>query len=375
VSGRQSQAAVALGALVWIGTVAVVVLLHRGAGENLEDAAPLPRPGCSGLAVGVHSTLAFEGDPERREATVTAIQRSLNAEIVRDSLLWSQVEPVEGERDWSRTDRVVEELRAAGIEPLFAVVGSPGWANGAPESSPDRYLYVPQRGEALDAWLAHYSDFLAAAVDRYRDFIKRWEIWNEPNLAAFWRPRPDPVVYAHVYETLRSTILREDPSAHVAVGGLTNLTAATDPDISGRAFLRGLIRMHAPLDGVAVHPYTTDDHPPGIHVPGENNFDDIERVRDQLAGRAEQAPIWVTEWGWSSATVGESRQARYVDRSMTMLESRYHFVRVATYFVDHDRPPEFFQGLLDEDLTPKPAALAFRKHADLAASRCEPSHG
>jgi hypothetical protein len=370
VNAPRAQAAVALGALLWIAAVATaVVLLGKNANRG-PQAVPLPETVCAGPEIGVHSTLAFEGDAQRRDATVTAIHEILGAQVVRDSLLWNQIEPVEGRLDWSRTDSLVEELRAAGIEPLLVIYGSPSWANGVPDSTPGQYLHVPPRGAAFDAWLAHYSDFLAAAVERYHDYVRRWEIWNEPNLAAFWRPQPDPDAYRHVYETLRATILRVDPTAEVAVGGLGGLSATSAPSIRGIAFLRRLTRTHPPIDNVAIHPYATGDHPPDLHFPGENNFDDIERVHDLLVAERERASIWVTEWGWSSATVGEIRQARYLNRSLAMLEHRYRFVRVATYFVDHDLPPEFFQGLLDENLKPKPAARVFRTHAERVADRC-----
>ena len=363
----------ALGALLWLAAVAVAVglLIGEDADRGPLQAVPLPETACDGPAIGVHSTLAFEGDAQRRAATVAAIHEILGAQVVRDSLLWHQIEPVEGVRDWSRLDGVVEELRAAGIEPLLVVLGSPSWANGVPQSTPGHYLHVPAPGAALDAWLERYTDFLAAAVERYQDFVRRWEIWNEPNLAAFWRPRPDVVAYRHVYETLRATILSVDPEAEVAVGGLASLSVAPDPNIPGLAFLRLLTRTQPPLDNVAVHPYATSNHPPGVHIAGENNFDDIERVHRLLAAEGERVPLWVTEWGWSSAIVGESRQARYVGRSLAMLESRYPFVPVATYFAERDRPPEYFHGLLHADLEPKPAAPAFRRNADLAASRCE----
>ncbi len=325
------------------------------------------------MELGVHSTLAFEGNAEQRAQAVEAIKQSLDARVVRDSLLWDQIEPVEGERDWSRLDSVVEDLRGAGMEPLLVVIGSPSWANGVPESTPEHYLQVPHRGPQLDAWLDRYADFLAAAVDRYHEYVHRWEIWNEPNYASFWRPTPDPVAYRQVYERLRATILNEDPNAEVAVGGLGRLTVAPDADIPGIAFLRRLTRAQRPIDAVALHPYTTDDHPPDVHIAGENNFDDIGRVRRLLETKGIRASVWVTEWGWSSATVGERRQARYVGESLKMLETRYPFVRVATYFADRDRPPEFFNGLLDKNLSPKPAAVEFRAQARRLAARCGPS--
>jgi hypothetical protein len=359
-------------ALLWIAAVAAIVLPRLGddTGPTLDDATPLGRP-CPGLEIGVHSTLAFDGNAERRAETVAAIDEILGAQVVRDSLLWHQIERVEGERDWSHMDAVVAELREAGIEPLLSVLGSPSWANGVPVTTSEHYLHVPAQGAALDEWLGHYSDFLAEAVERYADYVRRWEIWNEPNLTHFWRPRPDPAAYAQVYETLRATILSADPEAEVAVGGLAGLTVATPPSVPGGVFLNRFMSSDPALDNVAVHAYTTNDHAPNVHFSGENNFDDIRRIRGQLTAAGEPVPIWVTEWGWSTAAVGEARQAQYLDTSLTMLERAYPFVPVATYFAERDRPPEFFQGLLDENLEPKPAALTFQKHADLAASRCD----
>jgi hypothetical protein len=363
--------------LLWIAAVAALVVprLDDDAGPSLDEATPLPGTECPGLEIGVHATLAFDADAERRAETVAAIDDELRAQVVRDSLLWHQIEPVEGERDWSRLDAVVAELRDAEIEPLLAVLGSPSWANGVPESTPEHYLHVPPRGPELDTWLERYSDFLSEAVERYRDFVRRWEIWNEPNLAMFWRPRPDPVAYRQVYETLRTTILRVDPSAEVAVGGVAGLTHANPPNVPGRTFLSSFNATRPPLENVAVHPYTSNDHAPNVDFPGENNFSDIARVRGQLAAAGEPIPIWVTEWGWPSDVVGEARQAQYVDASLTLLERRYPFVPVATYFADRDRPPGFSEGLLEENLEPKPAALEFRAHAERLAARCTPDAG
>jgi polysaccharide biosynthesis protein PslG len=368
---RRDQAVVALASLLWVAAVVFAALHSNGGGG--PRAAPLPRIACAGPEIGVHSALAFEGDPERRAETVDAIQRDLHPQVVRDGLLWNLIEPVRGRRNWSRVDSIVEELRAAGIEPLLVVSGSPSWANGVPETTRRHEFHVPPRGAAFDAWLYDYADFLAEAVRRYHDFVRRWEIWNEPNLSQFWRPRPNPVAYRQVYETLRATILRVDPTAEVAVGGLGGLSATSAPSITGLKFLRHLTRARAPMDAVAIHAYSgyaDHAHPPWVHVPNENNFDNIERVRDHLLADGERASIWVTEWGWSSASVGEGRQALYVKRSLQMLEHRYRFVRVATYFLDRDLPPRFFQGLLDEHLNPKPAARVFRGQAELAASRC-----
>jgi polysaccharide biosynthesis protein PslG len=295
----------AIGVLVWIAVAAVVLVeLDDQTPRPPGHPAPLPERGCRSLAIGVNATLAFEGDPRRRAAVISAIDEKLGAQLVRDSLLWDRIEPVEGRRDWTIPDRVIEDLRAAGIEPLLVVLGSPSWANGVPPSTPDHQLYVPPRGPALEAWLQRYSDFLTAAVRRYHRFVRRWEIWNEPNLAHFWHPQPDPLAYRQVYESLRATIKSVDPTAQVAVGGVGSLVFPPPSGVSGLQFLQRLTGEYLPVDHVGVHAYTTNDHPPDVDVPGGKNFTDIDRVYDQLVAEGGDHQLWVTEWGWSSVAVG-----------------------------------------------------------------------
>jgi polysaccharide biosynthesis protein PslG len=360
--------------VLWVAAVGGALILLIGGDEERQvvDAPPLPRAECPSPALGVHATLAFERDPARRTASIVAIKNALQAQIVRDSLLWHQIEPTEGRRDWSRLDSIVAQLRERDIEPLLVVVGSPSWANGIPSSVSGHHLQVPPPGPRFEQWLDRYAEFVAEAVRRYRTSVRRWELWNEPNLARFWRPAPDVEAYRRLYVRLRQTILDVDPDALVAVGGITNLTVSPPPDRVGVEFLREFLSTRPPVDHVAIHPYMTRDHPPGVHVEGQNNFDDIERVREELVAQGEQAPLWVTEWGWSSAVVGEDAQARFVDASLTRLE-QLPYVRVATYFADHDKPPEFLHGLLRADLQPKRAAVPFRRHAQRLAAGCRPA--
>jgi polysaccharide biosynthesis protein PslG len=365
---RRALVPLVLGGLLYLVAV-VLIFAHeskmRAPGLGL---APLPAKTCAGPLVGVNSTLAYIQNARYRAESVQAIGRLLGAQVVRDSLLWDRVEAVRGRRDWTSPDNAVKQLRAAGIEPLLAVFGSPSWANGVPASKTEHNLYVPAPGPAFDAWLQHYANFVAAAVRRYRGVVHRWEIWNEPNLEAFWRPRADPEAYRRLYVTLRAAILKADPRAEVAVGGITALGVAPGAGMAGPVFLRRFMRGHPPVDVLAVHTYPRAG--PTVDRRGQDNFGDILRIHDQLIAAGYSVPLWLTEWGWSTKLVGDRRQARFVDQSLKLLQRRYRFVRLATYFTDHDLPPRFFQGLLTADLRPKPAARAFRAQARGLAARC-----
>jgi hypothetical protein len=305
---------------------------------------------------GVHQDLTMDGHASSREQGIDIATR-LGAEVSRSSFLWSQIEPVQGTRDWSRYDAVLDELDAAGLEPEFTVYGSPAWANGADPTSADATVQVPPgTGTAFRAWVARYAEFMRQAVRRYHTRVHLWELGNEENEPWFWRPAPDIDQYTIWYEALRSAILDEDPTARIAVGGLAGLAAGCC--ITGTSFLQGLLDRGVAPDVVAIHPYTSNGHAPDVHEAWQDNFDDIGMIHDQLRARGIDAELWITEWGWSSAQVGVQNQARYIRTSLEMIRDRYPFVSLAIAFVDRDRPT-YAQGMFTESLQPKPAAAAY----------------
>lgn len=329
------------------------------AGPSRESVASSSTP-----EYGLHQDLTFDGYAWRRDQAMN-IASSMHAQISRNSFLWAKIEPKQGTFDWTVPDAVVQGLGSRGIEPLFVLYGSPSWANGTDPSTPDASLYVPPAGKAFDTWLDKYAAFVRQAVLRYRGSVQKWEIWNEPNERYFWKPRPDVALYARFYTRIRQTILGADPKAQVAVGGLAGLCCSID--IPGVSFLDKLLAQKAPIDNVAIHPYPGKGQSPDVHIAWENNFDDIAMIRQHLVQAGKPVPIWVTEWGWSSAAVGSANQANYLARSLDLLRTAYPYVTVATYFLDYDRGTTYEQGLFDSSFRPKPAADAFKRFMDTAA--------
>ena len=48
-----------------------------------------------------------------------------------------------------------------------------------------------------------------------------------------------------------------------------------------------------------------------------------------------------------------------------MLETRFKYVSMALYFLDWDRPPQYFFGLYTTEFISKPAAFVFAEQAKL----------
>lgn len=130
------------------------------------------------------------------------------------------VESVKGVRNWEPYDKDIEILAANGIEIMAQITYTPLWASPQPDKTNvsvcvvDGTAYAPVNME-------DFSSFVEAAVTRYQDNIKIWEIWNEPAMpggSIFWRDTPENYVrlLKAGYEAVKSV----DPDAEVWNGGM-----------------------------------------------------------------------------------------------------------------------------------------------------------
>jgi len=120
-----------------------------------------------GLQVGVTDDAWLEFGPGTLDERVAELQ-TLGVQVVRVTLDWHEIEAEEGTYDWARDGQLLDALRAAGIEPVVAIWGTPRWANGG------RGPNVPPSSAGSIA------SFARAAAERF-PWVRRWIVWNEPN--------------------------------------------------------------------------------------------------------------------------------------------------------------------------------------------------
>jgi hypothetical protein len=103
-------------------------------------------------------------------------------------------------------------------------------------------LYAPQwdaatnpNGVAYPRQYAPYAAYLTALIGRYGPHgtfwrenpgipkmpIRSWQIWNEPNLAYYWK-QPFASSYVSLLRVAHAAIKHADPGAQVVLGALTN---------------------------------------------------------------------------------------------------------------------------------------------------------
>lgn len=261
-----------------------------------------------------------------------------------------------------RLDVTVDTAEKLGLKLVVEVGCAPKWAGGA---EPGFYPTDPGQFERVTRYLA----------DRYRGRVAAWEIWNEPNcVGGCGNGSPDKFVAALKagYRGVKSG----DPDATVVSGGVSG----NDVDWLRRMYAAGAAGF---FDALAVHPYQDPaTAPPDAPSQGQTyRLSTLPMVHRLMVANGDgNKPIWLTEWGWTTAKTGprpgvdDDTQARYLEQSVRLIRSRYPYVTHAFWFCLRDRddwnPYENNFGLLHLHGSPKPAFATMQKvNADLLENR------
>ncbi len=278
---------------------------------------------------------------------------------VRIDLVWAAVEPEPGVERWKDYDALVAAARARNLEILAIIAYTPAWATDGPAISG-----VPRNVE-------DWSDFCFRAASRYRDQIHHWEVWNEPNLPGFWS--------GSRAEYLRTILVPAAAAIHAAnpeakVGG----PALAHHAIEGRDWHGWLVDVlreaGGSLDFLTHHAYDLDD-PAGVfarlsgtteHGDDPSRWNEVEpSLREVLAHAGFDRPVWLTETGWRTTRLDESRQAdqyrRFLDLWLGSPEAPAGLAKVFFYELMDSRDPRFAKyGVLRVSGRPKPSYIALR---------------
>jgi hypothetical protein len=190
----------------------------------------------------------------------------------RNGVLWSEIEPVEGERHWDELASLEGEMELAarsGMQLILVVRGTPAWAQ-----STSGYICSAVKPEKLPA----FASFVGELVQRYSQppyNVKFWEIGNEPDVApqqvrsespfGCWGEMGDPYFGGEYYATILKAVYPQvkanDPQAQVLIGGLLLDCDPVNPpqnkDCTPSRYLEGILKGGGGgyFDAVSFHAY------------------------------------------------------------------------------------------------------------------------
>lgn len=271
---------------------------------------------------------------------------------VKQEFPWREIEPVnKGDFDWSRTDRIMDQIDKHGLKVIVRIGVQPQWAGGGfPEVGP------PDNMQDL-------ADFLTAVATRYKGRIDAYQIWNEPNLAREWGNRPpNAAEYTEMLRISHDAIKAVDPFALVISAGMAPTTRNDDvarPDTyyiqemyqAGAAPWFDALGAHAP--GYAAPPEMDPAEiarTPGMANPGdfkpENGvpeelrrvygFRHVEDIRQIMVNNGDQdKKVVLLEFGW---TIDPRPDSPYKWHAVTPEQQDQYFQRAYAYAKENWRP-------------------------------------
>jgi len=126
--------------------------------------------------------------------------------------------------DFSQTDEIVGDAAQHGLTVLPTILYAPSWdarRNPGGIATPKRGLPYAQYAAALVKRYGPNGSFWRENPQIPRVPIRRWQIWNEPNLSYNW-PQPFAKSYVSLLRLAHNAIKHADPGAKVVLGALTD---------------------------------------------------------------------------------------------------------------------------------------------------------
>ncbi len=354
-------------------------------------------------------------------ASVIPEWKQVGVDVARVMVIWSYVAPGADSKTqpagfdptnpgdpqyrWGPIDETMDQLRAAGIEPVVAVTGpGPLWGSRAPSAGNQRYKPDPRK----------FADFATAVARRYGAGVSRWLIWNEPNVNSWLQPQQDcvkrrctpaaPAIYRSLVRAAYPAIKAADPGSTVIAGTLAprgQTPRGRNSNVRSLAFLRNFgcvdrkLRPErksryckkgfkpATADGFAYHPHGTVFSPtksfPNRDEASLADFrsrllrtlDGIQRRGRFLnaGSRTKKFGVYFTEYGYQTnppdpfGGVTRSQQRDWVQQG-TYLAWRQPRVKMLIQYLWRDDPlgksySGWQSGLYSFDGRRKPLRAAF----------------
>jgi hypothetical protein len=278
---------------------------------------------------------------------------------VRMDFLWQDIEGAKGALDFAAYDYIVDTLTRYNISVLGVLGYYADWA------SPDKKWNFPGADHA------RFFGYCEKVCRRYKDRVKFWEIWNEPDSKIYWEPQDGLVEYTGLLRGAYEALKRADPLCSVLNGGLS-----AGLDSVHRLYENG---AQACFDIMNIHAFAAPKDPDAI----SRVVSFVKAAAAVMDSRGDTGKkIWVTEIGCPGVKAGTKVTQSWLGENPTELQQSSWVTQVYLEVLALDRVEKVFWaffrdtnnhwkdgtdylGLIRNDFSPKPAFRAYQEVAAL----------
>ena len=241
-------------------------------------------------------------DDETLNQTLEAMHAS-GLVWLRQPISWAELEPEPGQFNWQPLDRIIDVVTTFNQQstqptnnpPNFQLIAvlqdTPPWARPAntPLSTPPTEL-------------SDFGAFARAFAARYGNWINHYQIWDQPNLSAFWGDTfVDSDAYADLLREASLNIRTANPEAVILTAALAATLEDGPLNLNELTYLDQLYQVNANrwFDVVAIQPFGLWTKPLDAPAPDQLNFRRAELIRQIMLNHGDgDTPIWATGFGW-----------------------------------------------------------------------------
>jgi len=339
--------------------LAALSVLLTGVALNAADQAASATVTVNHPDFGLSVPTLVNQSPSQQAASL-ATMRGIGVSWVRVDANWSWAQPTGPSTfDWSRLDREVGSMTAAGMHIDLIIDDTPAWARDPAVSG--------NWGQPASA--SAFATFAGQVAGRYGPRgVHTYEIWNEPNIHAFWNPAPNPSLYTTMLRDSSSAIKAAQPNATVLSGGLAPATN-DGTNIAPVTFLEDMYADGAKgsFDALGYHAYSAPALPDTFETwSGWSQMNETNpSLRSVMTANGDAGKqIWITEVGAPSSGpggVGTAAQAEEVTQAVQGAQANSWIGAEFFYtYQDAGTDPDYY-GLLNADGSPKPAWAALAR--------------
>jgi polysaccharide biosynthesis protein PslG len=220
---------------------------------------------------------------------------------IRVSMSWGYIERNKGQYDFAAYDKIFNDFAKYNLRPLVSLDsnGQKNYPNNA-----NKYPYPPDTPEAQEA----FSKWATAVIDRYKGRGIIWEMYNEPNNAAFWPPAVSVQDYNQLALIVGKAVKQTIPNEILIGPSLLH---------SDYAFLEENLKAGALSywNGISVHLYRHSKSPETASA----DYATFNKLIQKYNTTGAHIPIISSEWGypnytWNGVPYNEDKKARFLAR-------------------------------------------------------------